>query len=724
MASKARLTPGPSVITAADLASCDREPIHVPGAIQPHGLLLVADAASLMVVAGAGELEARLRQEWLGHPLSEVLGHDLAMVLDEVQPGPGGVLRLAGLHGTTETFDAALHRSGPFILVELEPASAETMSATETLLALDRAATAFERASGLTTLCDHAAVTFRQVTGFDRVMIYRFLDDGTGAVIAEARDPALPSFLNHRFPASDVPQQARRLYIRNRVRVIPDVHYTPAPLRSASPAMAELDMSDLTLRSVSPIHLQYMRNMGLDASASISIVQDGVLWGLIACHNRTPRGMSYEARAACRALAGGLARQIRAREEAETYRERLRLRSAEDAVLARLGRQGVTAEVMQDLSGDLMQMLGASGFLALMADGHATAGHVPDRQYWPGLAERVRQHGAQAPFRSHELARQHGPAQHFTAIGSGLLATPLPGTGAPDGMLLWFRAEKVELVNWAGNPHKGVGLVPGAVLTPRASFEDWHETVRGRSEPWSLEDVAAAARLRDGIADAYRQRELVRLNQELDAALRERDHLLLQKDYLMREVNHRVQNSLQLVSSYMALQANENDDARLTAYLSEARRRLAAVSLVHRRLYRDEQMETVDLGRYLEELCHDLAQSMGDGWARQMQVDLAPVLMSADRSIHVGLILTELVINASKYAYDGTEGPISIAVEQHGSRIRLVVADKGTGAVKPGKGFGSSMIEMLTSGLDGELEFASNHPGLRAIVMIPIDALA
>ena len=676
----------------------------------------------MVVVAGAGALESRLRQEWLGHPLGEVLGRDLHAVLEDVQPGPGGVLRLTGLRGAGETFDAALHRSGQFILVELEPSSPEVMSATDTLLALDRAATAFERASSLSTLCDHAAITFRQITGFDRVMIYRFLDDGTGAVVAEARESGLASFLNHRFPATDVPQQARRLYIRNRVRVIPDVHYTPAPLRPDSVAMAELDMSDLALRSVSPIHLQYMKNMGLDASASISIVQDGMLWGLIACHNRTPRGMSYEARAACRALAGGLARQIRAREEAETYRDRLRLRSAEDAVMSRLARQGINAEVMQDLSGDLMQMLGASGFLALMPDGHAVAGHVPDQQYWPGLAERVRQHGAQTPFRSHELARQHGPAQEFTATGSGLLAIPLTGSSGLDGMLIWFRAEKVELVNWAGNPHKGVDLAPGAMLTPRASFADWHETVRGRSEPWSLQDVAAAARLRDGFSDAHRQRELTRLNQELDTALRERDQLLLQKDFLMREVNHRVQNSLQLVSSYMGLQAQENDDPRLTAYLSEARRRLSAVSLVHRRLYRDEQMETVDLGRYLEELCHDLAQSMGDGWARQMRVDLAPVLMSADRSIHVGLILTELVINASKYAYGGDEGPISIAVEQHGGRIRLVVADSGNGAVKPGKGFGSSMIELLTAGLDGELEFASNHPGLRAIVILPIDA--
>jgi light-regulated signal transduction histidine kinase (bacteriophytochrome) len=684
----------------------------------------VADAVSLVVLAGAGDLEGRLCPEWLGHPLNAVLGQDIMHLLKEVQPGPGGNLRLTAIQGLSETFDAALHRSGGVILVELEAASAQVISAAETLLALDRAATAFERASSLSTLCDHAALTFRQITGFDRVMIYRFLDDGSGAVIAEAREPGLPSFLHHRFPATDVPQQARRLYIRNRVRVIPDVHYTPAPLRPASATMAELDMSDLTLRSVSPIHLQYMRNMGLDASASVSIVQDGVLWGLIACHNRTPLGMTYEARAACRTLAGGLARQIRAREEAETYRERLRLRAAEDAVLARFGRHGVMVEVMQDISGDLMRMLGATGFLALMPDGHATAGHVPDQRHWQGLADYVRQQGTPGAFRSHELGQQHAPAREFAAIGSGLLALPLTGAGAPEGMLMWFRAEKVELVNWAGNPHKGVELTPDAVLTPRASFADWHETVRGQSEPWSLADLAAVVRLRDGIADACRQRELMRLNQDLDVALRERDQLLLQKDYLMREVNHRVQNSLQLVSSYMRLQAQENDDPRLTAYLSEARRRLSAVSLVHRRLYRDEQMETVDLGRYLEELCHDLAESLGEGWRHQMQVDLAPVLMSADRSIHLGLILTELVINATKYAYGGAEGPLSIAVEQHGGRIRLVVADRGTGAVKLGKGFGSSMIEMLTAGLDGTLEFASNQPGLRAIVMVPIDAPA
>lgn len=724
MASEARQSHQSGHLTSADLTSCDREPIHTPGAIQPHGLLLAANATSLAVVAGAGDLEGRLRSDWLGQPLGEVLQKDLARLLHDVEPGPGGMLRLTGIRGTVETFDAALHRSGSLILAELEPASAETMPAVETLLALDRAATAFERAGSLESLCNQAALTFRQITGFDRVMVYRFLDDDSGAVIAEARDPSLASFFNHRFPASDVPQQARRLYVRNRVRVIPDVNYVPALLRPASGATDMLDMSDLALRSVSPIHLQYMRNMGFDASASVSIVQDGVLWGLIACHNRTPRGMSYETRAACRTLAGGLARQIRAKEEAETYRERLRLRAAEDVVLARFARQGTVTEVLQDVSGDLMRMLGATGFLALMPGGHASIGHVPDQQHWQDLADWLRPQISQAPFRTHELTRLYAPAQAFAAIGSGVLAVPLDDTGVGEGLLIWFRAEKVELVNWAGNPHKDVALQPGATLTPRASFEDWQEMVRGRAEPWSLMDAAAATRLREGIADIHRQRELTRLNQELGKAVRERDQLLVQKDYLMKEVNHRVQNSLQLVSSYLALQAQESGDAHVADLLSEARRRLAAVSLVHRRLYRDEQMEVVDLGRYLEELCHDLAQSLGEGWARQMRVDLPPVLMSADRTISLGLILTELVINASKYAYGGAEGPLLISVEQHGSRIRLVVADQGTGAVKPGKGFGSTMIEMLVARLDGSLEFISNQPGLRAVVMLPIDALS
>ncbi len=186
---------------------------------------------------------------------------------------------------------------------------------------------------------------FRALTGFDRVMVYHFLEDGAGRVVAEDRREDLHSFLHQHFPATDIPRQALALYLHNLVRVIPDVL---VPAGAAAPAWTEpapLDMSDCSLRSVSPIHLQYLRNMGVSASASFSIVKDGALWGLIACHNETPHFIDYVRRAACRSLVGGLARQIRAKEEADGYRQRIRLRSFEDDVVGLLSREEPLGEM-------------------------------------------------------------------------------------------------------------------------------------------------------------------------------------------------------------------------------------------------------------------------------------------------------------------------------------------------------------------------------------------
>ena len=271
-----------------DVTACDREPIHIPGAIQPHGLLLVAEAETLEVVAGAGELEARLSPGWLGARLPDLLGAQAAARLAGAEPDVAVPL------GCVETPGGPLEALGRLSdgrwLVQLEPQAQGWSDPSQVLAWLDQAGGVFERAADLRALCHDAARVFRQFTGFDRVMIYRFLDDDAGVVVAEDRDPSLHGFLNHHFPASDIPRQARALYVRNRTRAIPDIGYTPAPLRPASAGLAQLDMSDVDLRSVSPIHLQYLKNMGVAASASISIVKDGVLWGLVACHSATPRG--------------------------------------------------------------------------------------------------------------------------------------------------------------------------------------------------------------------------------------------------------------------------------------------------------------------------------------------------------------------------------------------------------------------------------------------------
>lgn len=694
---------------ALDLTACDREPIHIPGAIQPHGLLLVAEASTLVVVAGAGDIEGRLTLDWLGRSLDDLLRQDIAAVLAATPIGPGGTAVAQSVAG----HDVALHRTDQYILAELEPIGDDVRHAGRTLAWLDNVGAGFDRSGTLSALCERAAVAFRELTGFDRVMIYRFRDDDAGCVVAEDRDPALGTFLHHHFPATDIPRQARALYVRNRTRVIPDAAYVPAMLRPAG--FETTDLSDVAIRSVSPIHLQYLRNMGVVASASISIVTDGVLWGLVACHHNSPHMIPREVRSIAAALSGDLARQIRAKEEAATYRERLSLRAEEDALRPLLLDGGSIEHIADERGDELRRMFDADGF-ALVRSGKAkTWGVVPGEAELAVFARWIERRDDATVFASRELGRDWPEAAVFGAT-AGALAIRLG-----DAVLLWLRAEQVEEVEWAGNPHKAVPHDAEEQLRPRASFESWRELVRGRARRWTLEQVEAAYRLRRLLREARDTDELRRLNAELNQTLLEKDAALAQKDVLMREVDHRVQNSLQLVSSFLSIQARDAGPGSVADHLVEARSRLSAVALVHRRLYRDDQIETIDLSRYLAELLDDLKSSLGADWGRAMTTDLAPVLIPTDRAVSIGLIAAELVINATKYAYPGTTGPIAISLDQHLNRLRLVVADQGVGKATTREGFGSRMMKAVVQRIDGTVDYRDNEPGLRAVLSAPIE---
>lgn len=701
-----------------DLTACDLEPIHLPGSIQPHGVLLVVDRDSLAVTHAAGDVPGRLGVgDWhdaaLGHVVGDALAGRIARLTESA--GAGGFAgQMDGAEG--RRFDVSVKADADRVLVEIEPAAIDPPSATVLLAALEAAALAFERTPNLKALCERAAVEFRRLTGFDRVMIYRFLDDEAGSVLAEDRDPALPTFLNHHFPGSDIPRQARALYVRNLVRSIPDIHYQPAPLVPAW-AGPPLDMSDCVLRSVSPIHMQYMKNMGVAASASVSIVKDGMLWGLIACHHATPRLLTHDVRAACRALAAGLARQIKAKEEAESYRERLRLRSFEDDITALLlGAQSLD-EALREVLPELLAMLDADGAAILRGGVLLHAGTCPRETDMRVLAEWLLSQGSSEPFCTDRLGERHPPSAAYRETTSGLLAV-IASADEPF-VLMWFRAEQVEVVNWAGNPHKPSDA-PAAVLTPRASFDAWAEQVRGRSRPWSTPTVEAVAHLRNTLLEGRRTHRLRELNGRLNETLTDKEALIQQKELLLREVNHRVQNSLQLVSSFLGLQARASDSDLLKESFEEARRRLAAVALVHRRLYRADQIETIDLARYIDDLAAEMLESMGPEWRGKLTLNVAPVMLPTDRAVTLGLVLTELVINANKYAYGGAPGPIDITVEPDGSRFRLIVADHGGGRHGVGSGFGTRMMGAMVSQLSGELEHQDNKPGLRVVLTAPI----
>lgn len=516
------------------------------------------------------------------------------------------------------------------------------------------------------------------------------------------------SFMNHHFPASDIPKQARALYIRNKVRVIPDVDYVARPI-SSDQDLRSIDLSDSTLRSVSPIHIQYLKNMGVRASASFSIVKDGVLWGLIACHHHEPRTIALAARMGCQALTNALSRQIRAKEDAELHRERIRLRSQEDNVLARLGPDGSLDELFERSGSRLAQLLSADGFAAVKGGELYVHGRTPDPIDIRKLADYIKLPASQQTYSTASLSAKWIEAAAFTDVASGLLAVTM-STEVPT-ILMWFRAEHVEVLKWAGNPHKDTAHDPAAILTPRSSFEDWSESIRGKATPWTHAEVESCSRIVRLMLD-YRNNQRVReLNRDLTTSLRENQSLVTQKDYLLKEVNHRVQNSLQLVSAFLRLQARGATNDEVKQNLDEAQKRLNAVALVHRRLYQDESVEIIDLARYIDSLIDEMTTTMDAGWRNNRTLDLSPILIATDKAVNVGLILTELAIK----------------LEQHRNSLRLIVSDVGRGKARPAKGnrssgFGSRIITAIMERLKGHIDEEDNTPGLRVVVTAPIQS--
>lgn len=700
------------------LTSCDREPIHIPEAIQPHGMLVVYDPAAGAVVATAGDFAA------LGTPTADVLGRMLGESLHALAARlPNGPVSIGPVAIQGELFDAIAHRSEAYLVVELE-LSVTTISAAATLSAAQDLAARLESAQNLTEACQHAAEAVHALSGYERIMVYRFLADGSGAVVAEARNAGIPSLLHHRFPESDIPKQARVLYARNHVRVIPHSAYVPAPLEwvDGHRPSQRLDMSDSHLRSVSPIHLQYLQNMGVAASASISIMVGGKLWGLIACHHNVPRQLDFVEREMCKHVGQLIGAALAARERSAEQIEIARLAQSRDEVLHAIAPAigSIEESVMRDVS-ELVRAIPSDG-VAVCFDGRIErSGSTPSAAALSGLIPLLHPRDDGEVFASHQLSAEFPGAQEFATAASGALSIVVRSD--PHLSITWFRAEQVETVNWAGNPHKAIDEATGQ-LTPRKSFDLWSETVRQQSREWSRAEIDAAARLRVALVEMLDKQELRRLNRQLRRALSEQEKLSAHKDLLMREVHHRVQNSLQLVNSMLYLQERDSGNEEVRAQFELARQRLTAVAMVHRRLWRSDKVGDVRLDTFMAELVEELTSIWDPRWREAITQQIAPITLSTDRSILLGLIVTELLTNAVKYAYNGEPGAILIdGARKDGAGMHLVVADRGSGtaAAEPRQGFGSRLVQTLAKQLGGTLEREDNAPGLRVVLSFPIE---
>jgi len=486
----------------ATLDNCDEEPIRIPGSIQRHGFLILLDERGESV-AGASENIS----EFLGIPLELILGAKIDTFLDreilaalrgsnQQQGGTRSPVTYLGSFAIRGKFySVATHEIHHERVVEFEKldqlVSSELMNAVITNFVT--------KLSGLRSkeeLCRAIAAQIKELTGFNRVLVYSFDAEGHGTVLTEENDGVLPSYLDLRFPASDIPRQARELYVLNTVRIIPDANYVPSPLRGLpNRPLGDLDLSMSLLRSVSPIHQQYMRNMGTMSSLSTSILCEGKLWGLISCHHAEPRMVPYLVRSACDLLTKMMGTQLAAFRTAERLEKTIHFQGVQRRILTQIaaGKNYVAAMLtqMEDLSS-----IADAGGVALLLDGRCVvAGEAPDQASVLRLAEWLDTKADQNLFASNQLADDLAWTKEIADVASGLLAIRI--SDVRRSYVMWFRPEIVRTVHWAGEPLKIAD--ERLTLHPRKSFDIWKEKVRGQSQPWSEMEIESAIEFRGAL---------------------------------------------------------------------------------------------------------------------------------------------------------------------------------------------------------------------------------
>lgn len=524
--------------SSIDLTNCEREPIHTPGHVQSHGVLFVVEPQSHRVLQVSDNAELHFEcnsASLLGQSLADLLSpaaaaatlaHLQREVSDNLSPFPEICFR--GPFIGPKAVIVSAHRSNALWILEAEPATADDdAGAPQLLRALVNAQRQLDGAAGLRTFCQRLTEQFSRITGYDRVMVYRFAPDWHGWVFAETMVDGLHPFLDLHYPASDIPAQARRLFLENGARLLVDARSKAAPLSpELLPDHPPLDMSYASLRGASQMYTEYLRNMGVRGTFTLALPQRGRLWGMIACHHyEAPRYLSPELRSACTMLAQFAGARIGELADAEVELERHELNRKRTALVRALAHTDDLVAGLREAIPTLADLVPSESFCAYMEHNLHGHGQTPAPEVTQEILSILKGQPRGEVFATDCLSAYSPALAEQADCAAGILAVPIDHQ---DGAwLIWYRGEQTRSVNWAGDPHKPVEIGPmGSRLTPRKSFELWCETVKGHSEPFTEAELDAAGQLRTALSDVlFRERsrlqalarELVSRNQELDS---------------------------------------------------------------------------------------------------------------------------------------------------------------------------------------------------------------
>jgi light-regulated signal transduction histidine kinase (bacteriophytochrome)/CheY-like chemotaxis protein len=721
-----------------DLTNCDREPIHIIGRIQSFGYLL-AVSPHWFIDFASENLSAVI-----GQPATELIGRSARAILSEdaihtlrsrlqMLSTPLSVERIFAMElfdrelcdagAPPQLYDVALHRSGRHVVIEAEPS--DTSALAKYVNFVRPMTERVKLASDTRAMCDVAVRQMRALTGFDRVMIYRFADDESGEVIAESRGVGIDSFMGMHFPGADIPQQARALYTKNLLRLIADVaDPTVALISSSDPEACEpLDLTMSTLRAVSPIHIEYLGNMGVRASMSASIVRDGKLWGMFTCHHYQPLLLSYPVRTAAELFAESFASLLDQSERKHSQQLAQTAAQVRDELMARLADGSSLISHFDHFAASIAPVIPHDGMAAWIDGEFVSHGEVPDREEFIGLIQFLGTQfsattGANFVWNSDSLAEAFPPAAAYHQRCAGLLA--LPVSRRQRDFIVLFRREVSMNKPWAGNPEKDFSVGPnGPRLTPRQSFELWNQSVVGRCQPWSADERHFAEAIRVTLMEV-----VLRLT---DAAAEERERAVRESEFLIAELNHRFRNMLNLVRSLISQSQGSTDN--VAEFARNVGNRIESLARAHDQLTH-AHLAPVSLHR----LIATEARAYTDGKQDAAIIVAGNDVLVAPRAVTtLTLVIHELITNARKYGslspqLDGQIGgrlDIATTRDAHDNLV-LDWQESGGPLVTPPtrRGFGSTILERsIPHELGGTVSIEYLPAGVVARVALPAQHL-
>ncbi len=670
-----------------DLTNCDIEPINIPGQIQSHGFLMVVDQSFNITYYSdnVAEFTANSAAHFLGKNIREF---ESSIGSNEPPEFIGTLITLGKNKGFDQTnpytlnihgnpFYLIISTSDDYFLLEFEPAISDLQIDLQKIIG--RSVSEMLEDKNLQRLLDNAAKQVKQIIDYDRVMIYRFAEDGHGEVVAETRNEDLESWIGLHYPASDIPRQARELYKKNFTRLIANVNTTPSAISTAAVDKKPLDLTNSSLRAVSPIHIQYLKNMGVASSFSISLLYKKELWGLIACHNYTPRFIDFKSRESSKLIGQILSSALEFRQDEENQLIKQQYKTAVDTIANNLLKSDTIEEALTQLDNNLLSAVDASGALLYYQGKKYELGSVPaDEQMW-GLISWIKNNIPESFFYTNELSELYPGAESFKAVASGMMISVL--SRELSEYIIWFKPEQAQTINWAGNPDKQATTDATGLqhISPRYSFEVWTQTVAGKSKEWTAEEVTSAARLREEIFYAINQKAgaIRQLNEKLKQAYEELDTFSF-------TISHDLKNPLSTIKSYsQILLRNLNLEPKAQQIVERIHTGADKMNLMinevldYSRVGRSEiRFVEIDTYPIINELLKDLIIAYNVPNLK-VTVDNTPAV--AGDPVMVSQVFANLIGNAVKYSIPSGDPQVNISANETDDSVTYAIKDNGIG---------------------------------------------